>query len=367
MKKPNFLRQILLLKHLKGLFLVSLIALMSACGESDVTPINREADVIIINEGNFGSADGTLSTYTSSNKAVNLSVFAGANGFPFAATIQNVLEYDGNYYAITNNTDKVEVFKKEDFSSVATIKPSFGAAVQFATPFSFAAVGTQGYVSNWGTFNFTTFVYDNPSLVKINLTNFSITSKIALAAQPQHLLAIGSKIYISLVGSNQIAVLNTSNDQFETPITVEQGPDKMLIDKNGKLWVMCNSGYLVRINPNTNAVEATIPNVQSSGFNEKMAIDGDGETLYYLSSTGFNPSTGAVYAIDITATTAPNQALISGNNFYGVGIDPVTDIIYVGDNKNFQSNGIVIRYQTNGTTLDTLASGRGPNGFLFRK
>lgn len=347
--------------------MLCMITLMSACSESDVTPINRTADVIIINEGNFGSSDATLSTYTSSDKTVNLSVFAGVNGFPFAASIQNVIEYNGNYYAICNNTDKIEVFKKEDFSSVASIKPSFGATVQFNTPFSFAAVGNQGYVSNWGTFNFATSSYDDPALVKINLSDFSITSKIDLAAQPQHLLAIGDKIYISLVGSNQIAILNTNNDQFETPITVAQGPDKMLIDSNGKLWVMCTSGALVRINPNTNTVEATITGIQSSGFNEKMVLNGAGNTLYYLSATGFNPSTASIYALSITATSAPTQALLSGNNFYGLGIDPVLDILYVGDNKGFQGNGVVMRYESDGTALDTLAAGRAPNGFLFRK
>ncbi len=367
MKKTTLLHNNLFINKLKTLFFVSLLALMAACGESDVTPINREADVIIINEGNFNSADGTISTFNSSNNGINLSVFAAANGFPFAASIQNIIEYNGNYFAVCNSTDKVEVFKKEDFSSVATIKPTFGAAVQFATPFSFAAVGSQGYVSNWGTFNFTTFVYDDPSLVKINLSNFSIDTKISLAAQPQHLLAIGNKIYISLVGSNQIAVLNTSNDEFETPITVEQGPDRMLIDRNGKLWVICTSGYLIRINPNTNTVEATISGIQSSGFNEKMVLNGDGSTLYYLSSAGFNPSTGAVYSLDITATAAPTEAIISGNNLYGLGIDPVSDILYVGDSKAFQGNGVVMRFDFDGTALDTLAAGRGPNGFLFRK
>ncbi len=346
---------------------IASIFTFSACNNDDDSPAPvPEADVIVINEGNFQSADGTISNFNTANSAVTLSVFASTNGFPIAATIQQVIEYNGNYYAITNAADKVEVFRKNDFQSVATIRPGFGAAYTFASPFGFAAVGDKGYLGNWGTLNFTTFEWEGSFIAKIDLSNFTIGDKIDLAEQPQHLLAIGNKIYISLVSSNQIAVLNTENDQFETPIEVADGPDKMVLDRNGKLWVICTSGNLVRIDPATNTVEATISGVQSSGFNEKMVINGVGDALYYLSSTGFNPSTGAVYQFSITDTQAPTTALITGQNFYGIGIDPDTDEIYVTNSNAFQGNGTVTRYQSDGTAIDTFGAGRGPSGFLFR-
>lgn len=346
---------------------IASIFTFSACNNDDDLPSTvLDADVIIINEGNFQSADGTISTFNTADNSVNLSVFASTNGFPMAATIQNVIEYNENYYAIGNATDKIEVFRKDNFQSVATIRSGFGAAYNFASPFGFAAVGSKGYLGNWGTLNFTTFEWEGSFIAKIDLSDFSIGEKIDLAEQPQHLLAIGNKIYISLVSSNQIAVLNTDNDQFETPIEVAAGPDKMVIDQNDKLWVICTSGNLVRINTSTNTVEATIPDIQASGFNEKMRINGAGNTLYYLSSTGFNPSTGAVYRFSITDTQAPSAPLITGQNLYGIGIDPDNEEIYVSNSNAFQGNGTVTRYQNNGTAIGTFSAGRGPSGFLFK-
>jgi hypothetical protein len=56
----------------------------------------------------------------------------------------------------------------------------------------------------------------------------------------------------------------------------------------------------------------------------------------------------------------------SAVNFYGIGIDPETDLIYLGDSKNFVGNGAVYRYTTSGQFVDSKAAGRGPNGFVFK-
>ncbi|NJL13464.1 MAG: hypothetical protein HC913_10960 [Microscillaceae bacterium] len=322
-------------------------------------------DVVVVNEGNFQSADGTLSTINSQTGAVSLEAFASTNGFPVAATIQNVIEHNGLYYAVCNAPDKIEVFRKDNFASVATIRPGFGAPVVFNSPFSLAIIGNTAYVSNWGTLNFTTFIWENSTLVKVNLLTNALEEAITLDAQPQHLLVIDGKIYMALVGSDEIAVFDPATDQITERIEVPAGPDRMVLDRNDRLWVICNSGALVRINPATNAVEATISNIPNAGFNEKMVIDDEGDTLYWLSSAGF-PTTNAVYSLDITQTTAPTTPIISGQNWYGIGISPDTDLLYVADSKAFQSNGEVLRYQANGQPIDTLAAGRGPNGFLFR-
>ena len=360
----NFNRFFLSLSLVIGLFL-------SACNETDPVLTALDADVIVVNEGNFNSADATLSAYNSSTGQVFLSVFASTNGFPFAGTLQNVVEYQDKYFAVISNTDKLEVLNKSDFKSVATIKPGSSAPIKFASPFSFAAVGNKGYISNWGTYNPSTWGYDNPSIVVVDLTNYTITGKIDVTERPQHLLAIGNKIYVSDVTSNTISIINTSTDQIEAnKIAVgKNGPDKMLLDANNKLWVICRSKNLVRINPATNEVEATIENIESLGFNAKLVTNGEKNKLYYMASKyapDYSYTDAKIFEIAITATSAPANPIITGRNFYGLGVHPKTGVIYVADANAFQSNGTIIRYKNDGTEMDSFAAGKGPNGFIFR-
>ena len=60
-------------------------------------------------------------------------------------------------------------------------------------------------------------------------------------------------------------------------------------------------------------------------------------------------------------------AVISGSNWYGLGVDPQTDIIYVADAAGFLSNGSVLRYDREGNLAGQFDVGRGPRDFVFRQ
>ncbi len=322
-------------------------------------------DVIVINEGNFLSADGSLSTYNTTTGEVKLGAFTSANGFPFAATIQNGVAYNGNYYFVTNSADKVEVLNQETLSSTATIKPTFSDPDALVNPYMIAAVGEKAYVSNWGKFNSSTFVFENSFVAVLDLTSNTITGKLDWAVKPQGMIAAAGKVFVADNGSNTISVIDPTDDQVSTTITVESGPDKMILDKNNKIWVICNSGNLVRINPGDNTVEATIPDIKIAGYNEKMVINSAGDMIYYLHAAPWPSKAKEIYAISIDASAAPSTPIISGENFYGLGISPANKI-YVTDANGFLGNGTVVRYEADGTKIDEFECGRGPNGFLFR-
>ncbi len=348
-------------------YLLSFTIFFTACDDdNDSVNPSGSSRVVVINEGNFNSADGSLSTYNPTDGTVNLTVFANQNGFPIGATVQNMSAHQGLWYAITANPDKVEVISPSNFGSIATIDAGTAQIPALENAFGFAAVGNKGYVSNWGTFNDSTFIFENSFIAVLNLDNNTVTQRIDLNEQPQHLLAVNDQIYIANVSSNTLFVLNPNTDLIEDTIVVENGPDQMLLDANQKIWVICRSGSLVRVDPSDHSVEATVTGIQTTGFNEKMAINGSGDKIYYLSSTGFDPSTDEIYEFEISATTAPTTPLISGQNLYGVGIDPLENIIYVSDAAAFQDDGTVTRYDTDGNALNTFDAGRGPNGFLFQ-
>jgi YVTN family beta-propeller protein len=339
------------------LILATLALGFTACktDPEDPTPI---ADVIVINEGNFNSADASLSTYNTQNQQVSFGVFEVVNGFPIAGTIQNVINYQDKLYFVTNSADKLEIADATTLASVKTLRNTFNTT-NFSNPFSFAAVGNKGYVSNWGTLQ-PDFSYTDPYLTLVDLSNNTVTGKINRAVQPQHLLAVGQNIYIANVNSNTISVLNTADNQIVTDITVADSPDKMVLDKNNKLWVICRSGSLVRINPANNTVETTIA-IDGQGIfsNARLEINVTKDKLYWLASGG------KIFEMAITATTAPANPIITEVEAYGLGIDK-NNQIYVSDHNGYVGNGKVHIYQLNGTKSHSFNAGRIPSGFIFR-
>jgi YVTN family beta-propeller protein len=348
-----------MMKQLKHYYFLACLVLglsfMSSCEEKDETGLSNIPDVVVINEGSYSSGTGDFTTFNTNTKEVQKDVFSTKNSISMDAIIQTVTVFNGNYYAVCNAEDKVEVINGENFSYKGTIESTL--SVPLKNPYSFAAVGNKGYISNWGEYD-ESWNLSGHFIAKVDLTNNKITGKIDRDVQPQHLLAVNGKIYIANLGGNTISVLNPTTDEIEKNITVSDGPDKMVLDKNGKLWVLCTSGNLVRINPSDNTVETTITGIQSSGFNEKMVRNFTGDKLYYLSSN-------KVYVISIDASSVPVEPLITGSKWYGLGIDK-NDIIYIGVATSYTSNGKVERYNLSGTKLDEFDCGVAPNGFIFR-
>ena len=347
-------------------FLLS-VTIFTACdNDDDIGPEVFGSDVIVINEGNFLSSDGSLSTFSTTMQEHKLSQYVAANGFPIAASIQTGNEHDGRYYFVTTLADKVEIVNKTSFKSESVIQPGSADLFMLANPFDFASANGKGYISNWGKFNSTTFVYENSFIAIVDLATNDLIKKIDVDVQPQSLLATNDKIFVADVGGTTVSVIDPATDMVANKITVPFGPDAMVQDRNGKIWVLCRSGNLVRINPETEAVEQTIDNVQASGFNEKMAINGEGDKMIYLSSAGFAPSTGEIYEISIDATSVPSQPIVTAENIYGIGVHPTTGVIFAADNAGFAGNGTVYMYDAQGIEMGDFPAGRGPNGFLFR-
>lgn len=341
------------------LFVLS-IFLITSCSDDEDGP-SFKSDVLVINEGNFLSAEGSITGFNSATAEVEADLYQSSNGFAIAATVQRTEAFENKFFITCNNPDKLEVVDKVSLLNQGTIDEGL------ATPYSFAAKGNVGFVTNWGTYNSTTFQFDNPFLAVIDLLDFTIYSTISWDVRPQDLLVIGDNLYVSNVGSNSITVLDIATLEVVTTIETPAGPDIMELDAAGDIWVICTSGNIAKIDVATNEVVKTIENVPTSGFNEKMVFNAEKSKMYFLSTAydaNWNATTN-IYELSISATATPSTPLVTSATFYGVGID-ANDILYVGDHNNYQGNGTVFRYDLDGEEIDNFESGIVPNGFIFR-
>ena len=117
---------------------------------------------------------------------------------------------------------------------------------------------------------------------------------------------------------------------------------------------------LVRINPATNTIEASITFSDNSKRAQGLTMNKAKDKLFYLD----NFYGGSLYSFDITASSVSGSALIN-RSFLGLGIDPSDDKIYASVGS-FTADGWVLRYSASAALLDSFKVGVIPSGIFFK-
>ena len=341
---------------------------LSSCNDDDQTSTITEPKgayekgVLVVNEGNFQKGNGAVSFINKQSKTVVADVFRTENNRPLGDVVQSVAVHNDRAYIVVNNSNKIEVADANTFKSIGVVN-------NLKLPRYFVASSNKGYVTEWVSFS------GNGQVSVIDLTTNTVTKTIAVGKLPEKLIVINNKIYVVNSGDNTLSVINPTTDAVESTVTVGDSPNSLAVDANNKVWVLSGGkknynpdysineatstpGSLVRINPTSNAIEATVNFTSKTLSPTNLVINGGKNKLYYRYG-------GKVYQHDITATTLSANTFIN-RNFYGMGVDPADNLIYGADAGAFTANGKVIRFNPNGTAIDSFTVNIGPSYFLFR-
>lgn len=345
---------------LLSLAFIASILFFSSCEKNTEKPRGEfSAGVFIVNEGNFGSADGTITFYEPNSGEVKQDIFGTANDQRALGDVVQSITISGEYaYVVVNNSNKVEVVEADNFKSVYTLE-------DVELPRYMIMHSGLGFLTEWVSFSQTGRVS------VINLNNRDIQKRITTGFGAEGLLIQNGKLYVTNSFTNTVSVINLTALEVTRTIEVGQSPGALVADKDGKVWVICGGGYdanfsplndgaFYKINPNTDVVESSIP--INTNVSAKMAINKNKDIIYYYRGK-------SIFALPISASIAPSTALITENEavgFYGIGFNDTEEIIYASDAKGFVANGEVYRYNTNSARINTFAVGRGPNGFVFK-
>jgi len=349
-----------------------LASLLTACTVSDPQPNSGKygKGVLVINEGNFSQKNGSLS-FVKDNDEVITDVFFDENGVSLGGIIQSVKGYNlSNFGAtadklaiVTNNTDQI-IFTDADTLKLVGVMDANGAAKQLDNPQAFAALNGKGYVTNWGDINLA--FGNNPAgfITEINLQTRTFVRKIPTPnIRPQGIVAVNNKLYVTNNNSNTVSVYNSSGDLTQT-IIVASTPDRIIVDAENKIWVICNShpdyvngahkGTLVKINPATDLTETSISDVPCASFGSKIALY-DGK-IYSVAKS-------KVYTVTL-ATQTISELISNDYSIYGFGVNPQNGDLYLGEGS-FSQASRVRRLSNSGNLIKEYLGGLGVNGFLF--
>ena len=342
---------------LSYLHVLALLVVASGCKKEEEVPRGEYAvGVVILNEGNFTDADGTVGYYDPTSKDIQQDIYQKVNNETVSGSFQSFYTFEDRTYIIDQKGHKIIVVEAETFKYVATINAGLN------TPRYMTIANGKGYVSNWGDWVETGGLWTLPNsyIAVIDLTSFTVINTLNTSDGVEGLTTINNQVYAAAAYSTKVHIINPANDEIVGGYDTPYGPSQFVEDGNGRLWVLC-SNNLVKIDITGDRILNTF---EIAGGARSITSNGDGSKIYYLSAPWGVPA--EIYVIDNSATFAPQKALITGDSFYGLGVNPDDETIYVGI-SNPTSNGTIVRYNSDGTELDNFASGRFPNGFEFRR
>lgn len=344
------------------LAVVAVILCWTSCSKEEVGPQggddNTAADnyqgVLILNEGNFGSNNASLSFYNRLNGQVNHGQYQAQNDKVLGDVLQSMTIHDGKGFLVVNNSARIEVVNMEDLKHQLTIEG-------FRSPRYFQpANGNQAYVTN--------FVLGAESnLINIiDLSSLEHKGQIEVTGWCEEMVFVDGHTFVANTGDNKILKIGPKSNQIVDELNTAIQPISLVTDQNDKLWALCTGGFnegfprLYQIDPFNLEIMAQWQFESLDDFPSDLVIDGSGATLYYQNG-------GQVFRMKISDQELPKTAWLDPGfqYLYALGVDPESGNIYLSDAYDFQRNGKVAVYDPDGNEINSFASGEGPGGFVF--
>lgn len=341
---------------------VLLILLLSNCKKDKIGP-QFEVDsplagykILILNEGNFGSSNASITTYNPFTKETANNSFIEANGTQIGDVIQSSTAHNGDYYICINNSSKIVVV---DSISLALKHELTG----FNSPRYIKFYNNKAYVSD--LYQGGIYVVD---LLSKQISGFINTEGGTgeMVINQNHLYVIDGGDVLNNQGNNKLYKIDLIQDAIiDSLILPSKQPNSLVMDNNDKLWVMLGGGIgdsipsIARINSTSFEVEQNFKFTSVSESPSSLRINGIGDRLYYVNE--------GIFEMAVNASTIPTSPLISkgGKNIYGLNINPTNGELYITDAKSFNEIGTVYRYFPNGNEIDRFNAGIIPQYMQF--
>ena len=239
-----------IVKQIKYLFFLSIF--LAACVKDKPTgpDTNPYVDptaknVYIVCEGSFGNGNSALSLYRPETDSVYEDVYHSANSQSLGDVFQSMLEIDDRLFLCVNNSDKIIVVNKDNWSLIGTIPVSKPRYIQVIS-------STKAYVSS---------LYTNKVTI-INPQTFQVTGTVTMPGNnPEGMLLHNGQLYVALwdTAVNKLYSINANTDHVSMIQTLHgAAPKEIVLDKDGKLWVLGGNiqknkaASLTRIDPDNN-------------------------------------------------------------------------------------------------------------------
>ncbi len=358
-------------KFLKNTACIAMMALaacaLPACSDNDEPePVIQPtaSGLFIVNEGNYGAGNATLSYFSPETNTVAQEVFYRANDARLGDVANSMTIHDKMGWVVVNGSNVVFAIAADTYVEKGRISTGLTSPrwMHFISD-------EKAYVTQ---------MYDNRIAI-VNPKTYSVTGYIDVPGQEastgstEMMVQVGKYVYVNCWSYQKTIIrIDTDTDKVDATLEVGVQPKSMVLDRDNNLWVLTDGGgwdgnpvgyeapSLVKVNTRDFTVAMKLE-MNLGDYTPTLAINGTRDRLYWIQND--------VYTMPITSTELPATPVIrsNGNYYYGLTIDPERGDIFIADAVDYVQNGRLLRYDSDGASIGTVATGICPHAFCWKK
>jgi len=362
--------KLFVIREMRGLIrifsLLLLTLAVSGCMKWDYGEETEDFDasgsgLFILNEGNFQYGNATLSYYDPVTNEVQNEVFFRANGMRLGDVAQSMVVHDGKGWIIVNNSHVIFAIDLLTFKEKGRIE-------NLTSPRYIHFINDEkAYVTQ---------LWDNRIFI-VNPKKYEITGYIQVPdmtmenGSTEQMVQYGKYVFCNCWSyQNRILKIDTETDRIVDQLTVGIQPTSLALDCYGKLWTVTDGGYegspygyeapsLYRIDAASFTIEKQFK-FKIGDAPSEIQINGARNRLYWINND--------IWSMDVTANRVPVRPFIEtrSTKYYGLTVNPANDEVYVADAIDYQQQGMIYRYSSQGKLLDEFYVGVIPGAFCWK-
>jgi YVTN family beta-propeller protein len=312
--------------------------------------------VYIVNEGNFGRSNSSLSYFDLVSSRVYADVFSAVNGKGLGDVAAGMTIRGNRGYVIVNNSQKIEVIDLASNMNVLTILTGAGSSPR-----------QMAFVND--TLALVTDLYGD-LVRRVNPVNGAPGGVVPVGPNPEGIALAGGKAYVANSGfgsGTSVSVISLASMTVTRTLAVGENPVGVAVTPSGTVYVVCGGSYGDFANPLDDtparimvidpAADAVVDSIFIGGHATAIAIGLDG--------IGYVPGTSEVVRVNtrinkVTGTFVPGS-------YYGVGVDAASGDVYLTDPKTYVQPGTVSIFAPNGQLRRQFECGLIPGSFGFKR
>lgn len=317
--------------------------------------------LFITNEGNFQYGNASLSFYDPLEKSVENELFYRANAMKLGDVAQSMTIRDGIGWIVVNNSHVIFAIDIETGKEI-------GRITNLTSPrYIHFLSNEKAYVTQ---------IWDNRIFI-VNPSTFEITGYIPVPrmtmeqGSTEQMVQYGKYVFVNCWSyQNRILKIDTETDSVVDELVVGIQPTSLVLDKNNKIWSVTDGGYegspygyeapsLYRIDAETFAIEKEF-RFKFGDAPSEVQLNGTKDKIYWINDD--------IWEMDVTADVLPDNPFLDsrGTIYYGLTIDPASGDVYVADAIDYQQQGMILRYSSEGVELDKFYVGVIPGAFCWK-
>lgn len=351
-------------------FAVSTMALgFTACsdddddnGQSGIKP-NPDAGLFIVNNGNYGAPNASLSFYDPKTGTVSNNVFSATNGIPLGEVAQSISVYGDDAFVCVNGSNVVYEIDADDYEIEHQILGV--SSPRYALEYERGNV-EKIYISQMNS-NEIAVVNGDTYRVEKSIVIDELSKNIGCE---QLILAPDGYIYSNCWSYGKTIVkIDPATDRAVASLEVGIQPQSIAVDaQSGMLWTLCDGGGWDQNPVGYEAPSLVAIDLKTFTVSRRIELPfGSVSNLNYYNGYLYWLQNG-VQRMSVSATEVPAEPYIATTSLglYALTVNPATGEIYVGDAIDYQQAGVVVRYGADGKKISDFQVGIIPAGFAWK-